>query len=97
MAATSNVIGWIIFIAICNYFIWSITGLTPAWGLLCQVGKPLSVYLNLANLGLVFGLVIGWAFYGPKVAIQCALVLIILNLVPDLAKTIFGMGSKCHG
>ena len=87
--------GWVVTIALINYVIWSVTGLSPAWGLACHLGKQLGFYVQLTNLGLCATLLIGGIFYGPFAAIKWAVVLVGFNLIPALAAALFAFGKTC--
>ena len=95
MPHVGNAIGWTIFLALVNYMVWSVTGLTPMWGLCCQVGKQLGMYVTLVNLGLAAMLVIGGAAYGRGFVFKSALVLVGFNLIPHLAAAMFAFGKSC--
>lgn len=95
MPAVSNAIGWVVTIALVNYFIWSVTGLSPAWGLACHLGKQLGIYVALVNLGLCAALIIGGVFYGTHMAIKAGLVLLGFNLIPLVAAALFAFGKTC--
>lgn len=95
MPHVGNAIGWIIFLALANYMIWSVTGLTPMWGLCCELGKRLGVYVALVNLGLCATLIIGGCLYGIGYAVKNALVLVGFNLIPALAAALFAFGKSC--
>lgn len=93
----SNLVGWIITLALVNYLFWSTTGLTPMWGLLCQIGKPFEFYVQLVNLGLAVCLVVGGIWQGIWAAIQVGAVMVGFNLIPSIAKAVFAFGKTCGG
>jgi hypothetical protein len=95
MPHVSNVISWVIFFALLNYVAWSMTGLTPVWGLACQIGKELQFYVALVNLGLAVGMVIGGIWYGVWAVIQVGAVLVGFNLIPSITKAVFAFGKTC--
>lgn len=95
MPHVSNVIGWGIFLALLNYMAYSLTGFTPMWGLSCAIGKHLSMYVQLVNLGLCVSLIIGGAWYGLPAIIKGVLVLVGFNMVPQLVAAVFAFGKTC--
>lgn len=95
MSLVGNVIGWGVFLALINYMAYSLTGLTPMWGLSCAIGKHLTVYVQLVNLGLGVSLIIGGAWYGLPAVIKCAAVFVGFNMLPHIAAAVFAFGKSC--
>lgn len=95
MPGVSNGIGWIITLALVNYLIYSVTGIPPMWGFLCNMGKQLGLYVQLVNLGLAVALIIGGAWYGLYAAIKVGLILVGFNMVPHVAAALFAFGKTC--
>jgi hypothetical protein len=95
MPHVSNAIGWVIFLALLNYMAFSLTGLTPMWGLCCAVGKHLGLYVQLVNLGLCVSLIIGGVWYGFYTALKAGLALLAFNMVPNILSAIFAFGKHC--
>lgn len=95
MAGVSHGIGWVIFLALLNWIVWSLIGIPPLWYFFCAMGKQLRLYVELTNIGLCVAFIIGWAWYGIGTAIKTALVLIGFNLIPQVTSAIFAFGHRC--
>jgi hypothetical protein len=95
MPHVSNAIGWIIFLALLNYMAFSLTGLTPMWGLCCALGKQLGMYVQLVNLGLCVALIIGGTWYGIHAVIKVGVTMVGFNTIPHLLAALFAFGRNC--